>query len=146
MPNYISIDPGKTSGLAFKLETKPGYMTTTADSAEGVWQFITGLLWDHVICERFATGGHISKYGLLTTEIVGGIRALCYSLKIPFTYRQPQARYAFQDQAKQYLAGMPEHHVIHEVEALAHLMSWLNHLGEANDNIRAFKKPPTPSD
>lgn len=122
--NLIAIDPGGTTGIAVKMAAADHYATSTETSPEKVWQLLTACLWDHVIVEKFATGGRISKYGLDTVEIVGGIRALCHTLRFPISLRQPTQRYAWQETAKDYLKSQGTHHVIHEIEALAHLMAW----------------------
>lgn len=120
--NIIAIDPGATSGIAIRLETRPDYVTTTVTTPQDVWTYITALLWDAVVIERFATSSRISKYGLLTVEIVGGVRALCHALKLNYVQHTPQTRLAFQAQAKTILKGRSV--VIHEVESLAHLLAY----------------------
>ena len=124
--NIIAVDPGQTTGVAMQIvspdEQQRLVKTTTADTPETIFDLVANYKWEVVVCENFATAGRMSKYGLYTVRIVGGIQALCHYLKIPLAMRQPQNRTAFQDDAAKYL--MPTKHVIHEVDALAHLLAW----------------------
>ncbi len=116
MTNVLAIDPGQTTGIALKLKGK--YITCVLNTPEEVWEFVNKLHWDQVICENFTTAGRISSYGLLTVRIIGGIQALCWKQHIQLTMRMPQHRYSKQKQA----ATMAT--VIHEQDALAHLLAW----------------------
>lgn len=94
-----------------------------AHQPDEVWFLVKQYDWNHVICENFTTAGRISTYGLLTVRIIGGIQALCWSKDIPLTMRMPQHRYS-----KQKLANTMAT-VIHERDALAHLLAWEAHNG-----------------
>lgn len=126
--HILSVDPGGTTGLAWQLVSPDAQQrlihTETAVAPEPVYDLVAEYKWDSVVCERFVTAGRMSKYGLYTIELVGGIKALCYHLGIQFSYRQPQNRKAFQKEAHEHLARLPDRHVIHEEDALAHLLSW----------------------
>lgn len=127
--NVLALDPGGTTGVAmtfddFQRTEDMAYTTIATDDPLKVWRFVTAYKWNVVLCERFATAGRVSKYGLGTVEIVGGVRSLCAEHKTPFLYRQPQHRKSAQKEAKDYLAGRP--HVIHEEDALAHLLAYLH--------------------
>lgn len=114
--NVIAIDPGQTTGLAILLEGK--YITFTEVTPEGVWDQVNQLPWDHVVCENFTTAGRISNYGLLTVRTIGGIQAICHLKGIPVHMRMPQHRRSKQAKADKMAK------VIHERDALAHLLAW----------------------
>jgi hypothetical protein len=114
--NVIAIDPGQTTGLAILLDTK--YLTFTEVTPEEVWNEVNNIKWDHVVCENFTTAGRISSYGLLTVRIIGGIQAICWLKKMPLHMRMPQHRNSKQKQANTMAT------VIHERDALAHLLAW----------------------
>lgn len=118
MKNVLAIDPGQTTGIAIKLNGS--YTTCVANSPEEVWELVSKLQWDTVICENFATAGRISTYGLLTVRTIGGIQAICWKYKLPLVMRMPQHRYSKQAKAKE--ANIAT--TIHEQDALAHLLSW----------------------
>lgn len=125
----IGIDPGPTqpgtTGVAVRqyVNGKKVYLTAPYSNKFDVYK-----LFDHhlgigaVVIERFATSGRISRHGLGTVELVGSVEALCVSRGIPFYRQQPFERKAFIAQAKVILQGKP--YVVHEMDALAHLLRW----------------------
>jgi hypothetical protein len=116
----IAIDPGGTSGVAIRYPD--GTIFTTACKApEEVYALIMLPGIEQVVIERFAAVT-ISKYGLHTVRIVGGVYALCWEHKIPYTEHAPQHRYPFKKEAREILKGRRV--VIHEIEALEHLLRW----------------------
>lgn len=125
----LSIDPGLHTGIARNVN---GVYSTTCLVGEFenhtqilVWRYIIdnhlALKQGYVVIERFATAGVLSKYGLETIHIVGGTLALCQAFNIKVHIHIPQNRYAFQKQAKEMLKKTK--HVIHEEDALAHLLA-----------------------
>jgi len=117
----ISIDPGKTTGIAFKL-TDGIYRTIEAETQEDVWGYIYGYptALKTVVIEQFVTGGRISKYGLATVELVGGVKALCHHLGIGCVVHTPGMRMAFIHEAKALKVTQGPH----ELDALAHLLRY----------------------
>ena len=131
----LAIDPGGTTGYAVRFNSGSTVTSTTTDP-EQVW----GLVRDAgrsagstVIIERFATAGMLSRYGLHTIELVGGVRALCWAYSIKLVERQPQQRKAWQKQAEELLRAQRRKrggctdgrtYMIHEEDALAHLLAW----------------------
>lgn len=130
MSTAIAIDPGQTTGIAVRMNAGGGVVTNTCvvTSAEEVWKYVAGLEWSAVIIERFATAGYLSKYGLHTIEIVGGVKALCYTRALKLVVHTPQFRYPYMTEAKAFLAD--REHMVHEVDALAHLLAYY---GEGED-------------
>ena len=122
MMNILAIDPGVESGIAIRFDG--GKISAIVSyTPEYVWEIVISMKWNAVVYENFTTAGRISRYGLHTVQIIGGIRALCIERKIKCYPRTPQSRMAFQVQAKNILnKGI----AIHAVEALAHLLSWEN--------------------
>lgn len=116
----LAIDPGGTTGIAVRFDDGR-VMTCTATSPRELWQFFQDPKPDKVVFEIFSTGGRVDKYMIYTIELVGGIKALCEGLSIQGYAHPPQARKAFIEQAKAILKGT--RHVIHEVDALAHLLA-----------------------
>lgn len=114
----LAIDPGITTGIAF--HDTSGYVTTTTKEDVELWSILTGVPWETVVCEAFATSGRISAPGLATVRLIGGVQALCYRLSIPVHMHSPQVRYPYLKQAKIMKRG----HIIHEIDALAHLLRW----------------------
>jgi hypothetical protein len=116
----LAIDPGVTTGIAFKLDGI-SKQTCTLTSPQEVWDMVKMYNWKHVVIERFAAQT-ISKYGLHTVEIIGGVKALCYASGMQLTVQTPYQRKPFIEKAKKLLRSQP--HEDHEVDALAHLLAW----------------------
>lgn len=118
--SIVSIDPGGTTGIAVTVDGKE-FNTCTYTTPEEVWSLINLPSVDKVIIERFQTSDYLSKYGLLTIEIVGGCKALCYILNKPLVIHTPVQRYSQMDVARQYLLGKGLPFMDHELDSLAHL-------------------------
>lgn len=116
----MAIDPGGTTGIAIK--TPNGYHTSVCKTDEELWELFVSPP-SLVIIEWFSAE-LISKYGLSTVELVGGVKALCWSKNIPLIRHVPQERIAFIKPAKEILKALGYRREIHEVDALAHLLSW----------------------
>jgi len=119
----LAIDPGITTGLAYN--NNGIYCTSEYTIKEDLWSLINSpSLWDAVVYERFLTGGRISAPGLYTVNLIGSIEYICFSKKINIYPQMPQKKIAFLKQAKEILG---KGHSDHEVDALAHLLSWEYH-------------------
>lgn len=159
----IAIDPGQSTGIAIKTDNdyivENQYVTKVLKhelnqhTAEQVWNLLIDVFEDsqsgsktndvvtwygiEVVIERFATSGVLSKYGAETIEIVGGVKALCQLYEIPIFVHQPQTRYPFQQQAKEMLST--KKHVIHEEDALAHLLAF-EYIMSHKDSNKSIRK------
>lgn len=116
----ISIDPGGTTGLAIRYPDGQ-WMTVALTRPSELWEFFEAGP-DHVVFEIFTPQGRADQYMTYTIELVGGIKALLYALKLTGTAHTPGARVAYMLQAEEMLR--PHEHVIHEVDALAHLLAY----------------------
>jgi hypothetical protein len=117
-----AIDPGGTTGIAIRLPTETDNLQTcVAKTPEELYDLINRGHITHIVIETFQAQ-LISRHGLDTVEIVGGVKALCHVLNIELETHMPQDRYPFQQEAKQLLQG--KHTVIHEQDALAHLLRY----------------------
>jgi hypothetical protein len=112
----IAFDPGVTTGIAWK--DKGEYHTTITKNEDEIWSLLTGIPWNAVVFETFATSGRISSPGLQTVRLIGGIQAMCRHLQITTYAQAPMMRYPFVKQAK----DMFPHKIVHEYAALSHLL------------------------
>lgn len=122
----LAIDPGGTTGTALRLSNGL-WLTSSLKTWEQLCDFILNGL-DTVVIENFKAE-HISTYGLHTVKLVGGVQFACRKMNIPLVIHQPQDRYPFRTDARQMIsdAGIP--YVVHEMDALAHLLRWENDNG-----------------
>lgn len=114
-----AFDPGGTTGVAIRMVD--GSVRTRAETdPEVVFDLV--VCSEYVVYEDFQTAFRIDKNGLHTVRIIGGIIALCYEHDISIFKHSPFKRKAFQEQAHQMLKG--QRHMIHEEDALAHLLAY----------------------
>lgn len=126
----FSCDPGETTGMAFyNPYSMPNYWTDEAKSFDEVISIVLEFKPDVIVVERFATSGRISKYGLHTTELVGGLYALCVEHGWNFVRQTPQSRRSFLVDANEHdapsLHGRSTHRGRHERDAFAHLLEYI---------------------
>lgn len=118
-----AFDPGVTTGIAIRYDD--GKIFTRAETdIEVVYQFVheASERGNVVIYEDFQTGFRIDKNGLHTVRLIGSIIALCWAYNIPIYKHTPYKRKAFQEEAHTMLKGTK--HMIHEEDALAHLLAY----------------------
>lgn len=118
----IALDPGVSTGCA--IHTDSEYITAVIKDVPSLWQMI-----DHhrpvMVCyENFQSSGLISKDGQATLRLIGAIEAVCYRLGIPTTYQLPGERYGMMPKARQMLQQIKKIPISHEVDALAHLLTY----------------------
>lgn len=118
----LALDPGGTTGIAVR-SYDGSIMTSVATDAPTVWSYFSNPAPDAVIFELFSTMGRVDKYMLHTVEMVGGIKALCHALNVQGYAHVPQQRKAFIESAREILKGQRRKFMIHEVDALAHLLA-----------------------
>ena len=120
--NILSLDPGGTTGCAVRYSDGK-FSTFTCKTPEELFKFIKDVshCLEQVVIEDFKAE-LISKWGIYTVQLVGGVRALCYVYNIPVLVHRPQDRYPFRMESKLLLKSAQ--HVIHEEDALSHLLRW----------------------
>lgn len=124
----ISFDPGLHVGVAWR--NPDGTLDASMIYLDLPRTF--KLLTDNPhpkICvfEDFQTAGNISKDGLYTVRVIGGIQALCSHFNIPCVLQIPQARYPFRTEAANILTAQRRSKrkwVVHEMDALSHLLAY----------------------
>lgn len=134
----VGIDPGVSTGIAIATlwDNTSGtrtlhynYFSATCTEPEQVWAYIRPPV-DVVIMERF-NAQLISKYGLHTVRIIGGVQALCAEHEIQLVEDTPQQRKAYLSYARTKIAlptahdGNTKHDQRHEVDAMAHVIRYL---------------------
>lgn len=118
----VAIDPGGTTGIAIKLPIVDSmYVTCTTSTPVQLYEFLKRTDFSHLIVENYQaqTIGH---WGLYTVDLVGACKAIAHMKGAVYVKHMPQDRYAFKKEARQILKGRKV--VIHEIEALEHLLRW----------------------
>lgn len=123
----LSIDPGITTGLAWKINGV--YKVAVATEVQTVWEFV----WnkpDLVILEQFQAQ-IISRHGLRTVELVGAVEALCWAAGVTLERRVPQHRYPGMADAVRWLETNPQtaKNMQHHQDALAHIFAYEKKFG-----------------
>lgn len=123
----LSVDPGGITGLAGNINGN--YQVWMQPDRRELYDFIRDTPLDVVLCEQFITSNiHSHKWGIFTTEIVGGVEAVCYTRRIPFHRRTPNQRAPFVhfaiDELKRQGYKKKDDPDGHMTDALAHLIGW----------------------
>lgn len=120
----VAFDPGGTTGIAVKRQDN--YHTFVTHTPEALYNWIHDNQdqLTQIILEDFVTGGQVDVYMLYTIRLVGGVQALAHIYGIDCDTRTSITRKMFIPKAKILLKKIKPNHVIHEVDALAHLLQW----------------------
>lgn len=118
----LAIDPGGTTGMAVRFPTGE-IETFVCKTPEELYDFIkqTRENLEQIVIEDF-NAETISKYGIYTVRLVGGVTALARVYDIPLKVQLPQMRYPFRVEAQAIVKDRKT--VIHERDALSHLLRW----------------------
>lgn len=122
MATIVAVDPGGQSGVAIR--TPEGYSVCVMHTAEELWQLLIDARPGQIVVENFATSSWISKYGLHTVRLVGGVQAIAQMLHLKLKIQQPQHRHAFQKEAAKLCKTIASQTTDHERDALAHLLAF----------------------
>lgn len=121
----VAFDPGVHVGIAWRDDNGKLGATMIYNNLVLTYKYIINRP-DVVVFEDFETSGNISKDGLYTVRVVGGIQALCLEHHVPCVLQIPQARYSTMDEAKAYIKrtlGRGKY-TPHHIDALAHLLAY----------------------
>jgi hypothetical protein len=117
----LAIDPGGTTGIAYRMPNDE-LLTCAVTTPQELWAFFSPIKPDIVVFEIFATGNRVDRYMIYTIELVGGIKAACEILDIQGYAHSPQMRKSFLAEADVILRAKRTPYVVHEKDALAHLL------------------------
>jgi hypothetical protein len=132
-PVVMGIDPGVSTGVAlayFNPHTGWQYLTSTHKEVSEVWEFIQFPI-KVLIVEEFSAQ-LISKYGIHTVEVVGGVIALAWKHGIEVIRDTPQQRRPYLEYARAQVpprGAHTQHDLRHEVDSLSHVIRYLYHEG-----------------
>lgn len=121
------------------------YETWVQPDRKALYDFILQTPIEVIVCEQFITSNiHSHKWGILTTEIVGGIEAIAHAKGIPFHRRTNHHRLPYVTRATTLIRAKRRTYEGHEVAALAHLLGWEKyHLNEISK--RSLETPQSAS-
>lgn len=124
----IAIDPGGTSGIAMREHDdslsyiqlhKPGEVYEFLWRMLGSWK---GEIVEAIVCENFTTAGRISKDGLHTVRIIGGVQAIGIIKGVPVYTPEPSQRKMCKDEAER--LAPKGYELRHQRDALMHLLAY----------------------
>lgn len=129
-PTILGIDPGVSTGIAIAhfASSKWHFITSTHTDVETVWELVDVPV-EVVVCERFSAQ-LISKYGLHTVDLIGGIKALAWLHGVQYIEHTPTQRKPFIEYARSRVAPDPDmtrHDQRHEIDALSHVIRYMYH-------------------
>lgn len=147
----LALDPGITTGVAIHVSRDTHLSGYPFEMAEYLALVVTeptklwGLIQAHqpqtIVVENFAAGGLISKDGQATIRLVGAMELAAYITGADLVLQFPAERRAFIDKARAMLVqrGLGRAPIIHEVDAMAHLLLYEHRLAyNIKMNRRSF--------
>lgn len=117
--SILAIDPGRTTGLAWRSTVSGTIKTSYTTDVETILHMIPEAAI--VVAEDYI-GQLISGDGLWTVRLIGIIEGVCWNSDIPLFIQRNAERKAQLQNAKDYLGYPNRKTLIHEVDALAHLL------------------------
>lgn len=138
----IAVDPGPHIGIAIHICDKPPEDITTHWVRQGpdeyhmvmemepvkLWDIVQHHKPDTIVLENFASSGLISRDGQSTIRLVGAVELMAYITGASLVLQSPQERYGQMDNARQMLKAIGHKLVSHEVDSLAHLLTYEDRL------------------
>lgn len=119
----IALDPGISTGCAIHTNDDT-YITAVILNPKDVWNVLNQHKPTICVFENFASGGLISKDGQATIRLIGAIELACHILHIQTVLQMPQERYGQLAAARLMIKQRGKTPVSHEVDALAHLLTY----------------------
>lgn len=119
--SILAVDPGITTGIAIHTN-QDLYLTLVIHRHKDLWSIVDLHLPDVIVVEDFNSAGLISKDGQATLRLIGAIEAVAFRMDIPTIIQFPRERYPFIAPAKQMLLASREKFLIHQTDALSHLL------------------------
>lgn len=119
----IAIDPGVSTGIAIHTDDDT-YITAVVTEPKKIWEMLNSQKPLVCIFENFASGGLISSPGQATIRLIGAIELACHILHIQTVLQMPQERYGQLATARLMIKQRGKMPVSHEVDALAHLLTY----------------------
>lgn len=127
----MAVDPGGTTGVAFRLPNNEIYLTTTmTDKDLWAWFEPGQAKPDYVVCEEWQYFDNIARpAGVYTASLVSSLRGICHVLGITFVARTPQSRLPGMAEATSWYKRYRKKRTVnkqdsHEIDALAHLLTF----------------------
>lgn len=124
--DVLAIDPGNHTGVAYRTSNGKWAALMIYESPPRIFEFLKKKPMVLVI-ETFHTAGRISKDGLYTVRLIGGIEAIAYENGVPIVEHEPYIRMSYLQQAKELLLEQRGRRIgftDHEMDALAHLLAY----------------------
>lgn len=118
----LALDPGGHIGAARRNDDN-SIDTCCITAAHFKWLADNVSQAELVVIEQFQATT-INHYGLFTVELVGATMGIAAEHGIKVIRHTPQDRYPMKQRAIDHLRSTHKKHVIHEVDALAHLFVW----------------------
>lgn len=136
----LAIDPGGSSGLAFRLDDEPKSAACITIPGYDIKEVVTMIAQratqlEVIIIESFLGIQYRGSHGIETLEMIGAVRGVCALLNLPVVKQTPAQRKMQEPKALKILQLRKQliklNYTPHEVSALAHLLTYERRLGLA---------------
>lgn len=123
----IAIDPGPHIGVAIHstaASAASGYTMVMLTEPVKLWDVMQRHKPSVIVLENFSSSGLISRDGQSTIRLVGAVELMAYILGAELVLQSPQERYGQMDAARSMLKAIGRKLVSHEVDSMAHLLTY----------------------
>lgn len=153
----LALDPGITTGVAihkdgwdfnndgpisYPVSVTNEYLALVVTEPTKLWDLVQAHQPQTIIVENFAAGGLISTYGQATIRLVGAMELAAYITGADLVLQFPSEIHnskTWTDKAKEMLRQRGTTPIIHEVDAMAHLLLYEHRLAHnIKMNRRSF--------
>lgn len=146
----LAIDPGGVTGLAWGAGPDGLIYTATTPLVKEVFWAIKGyppeqysllpyLRPEVVILEQYQTAQRLNPHARHTIELIGGVKAACFLEGIKLVMRAPKDRIPALPDAKRVLDATDAIWMVHEQDALAHLLAYEKVIAQDHETALALR-------
>ncbi len=122
----LGIDPGESTGLALCSFSGALIKTHTVKTLDYIAGFLEYKNLSQVVIEDFIGSGPRSREAIQVLKLIGAIEGICFIKKLPLAIQAPQQRKPYLAKAR--VLAEQQSKSLHEIDAIAHVLAYLDRI------------------